>query len=320
MAGNFLPRQVDERRFPAARKEYPIDEETSILVYEHRPNTAPKGQIVCVHGLEGSAHAGYIQSLAQAALMRGFAVHRMNLRTCGGTEHLCQTMYHSGLTGDTRKILEELAGGGNGPLFLVGFSLGGNVALKLAGELGSTNLLAGVCAISTPIDLAECVREIDRPANLIYCRRFVSRLKDRIRRKSRISPETYSAEDLAGVRTIWQFDDKFTAPLFGFGTAANYYATQSAANFLQSIRTPTLAVVAKDDPLVPFRIYQHSAFQTNPALELLATEHGGHLGFLSKAKAERFWLDGVLLDWVDGILLRKRTVTQGTNVPRFTSA
>jgi hypothetical protein len=229
-------------------------------------------------------------------------------------------MYHSGLTGDTRKILEELAGCDDGLLFLVGFSLGGNVALKLAGELGATNLLAGVCAISTPIDLAECVREIDRPRNLIYSRRFVSRLKDRIRRKSRISSEAYSVEDLASVRTIWQFDDKFTAPLFGFGTAANYYETQSAGNFLHSIRIPTLAVVAKDDPLVPFRIYHHPAFDTNPALELLTTEHGGHLGFLSKAKTARFWLDGVLLDWMDGILLRKRTMTRGTNVPRFTSA
>lgn len=320
IAGNFWPRRVDEQRFPSTRKEYRIDKENSILVYEHRPTAAPKGQIVCIHGLEGSANAGYIHSLAQAALQRGYGVHRMNLRTCGGTEHLCQTMYHSGLTGDTRKILEELAGRDLGPLFLVGFSLGGNVALKLAGEVGETNLLTGVCAVSTPIDLAECVREIDRPANLIYSRRFVSRLKDRIRRKSRISSETYSAEDLARVKTIWQFDDKFTAPLFGFGTAATYYATQSASNYLHSIRAPTLAVVAKDDPLVPFRIYNHPAFASNPALELLATEHGGHLGFLSKSKVQRFWLDGVLLDWMDSILLRKRTMTHGTNVPRFTSA
>ena len=229
-------------------------------------------------------------------------------------------MYHSGLTGDTRKILEEVASQDRGPLFLVGFSLGGNVALKLAGELSETNLLVGVCAVSTPIDLAECVREIDRPANIIYSRRFVSRLKDRIRRKSRMSSETYSAEDMERVKTIWQFDDKFTAPLFGFGTAENYYATQSAGNYLNSIRVPTLAIVAKDDPLVPFRIYNHPAFASNPALELLATEHGGHLGFLSKSKAERFWLDGVLLDWMDSILLPKRTMTHGTNVPRFTSA
>jgi uncharacterized protein len=298
--GNFWPREIDERRFPCSRKEYRIDAATSILVLEHQPNVAPKGQIVFLHGLEGSANAGYIRSLAQEALVRGFGVHRANLRTCGGTEEMCETSYHSGLTSDTLSILQEIAARELGPIFLVGFSLGGNVALKLTGELGESSLIAGTCAVSTPIDLAACVRCIDKPSNLLYARRFLDRLRSRVRRKSVVTPHLYNTMALDDVRTIREFDDRVTAPLFGFGTAANYYATQSAAQYLDAIRIPTLVVCSKDDPLVPFAVYDQPAFRTNPALTLLATEHGGHLGFLSR-RSPRFWLDGVVLDWISAI-------------------
>ncbi|HEY6989516.1 MAG TPA: alpha/beta fold hydrolase, partial [Bryobacteraceae bacterium] len=256
-------------------------------------------QIVLLHGLEGSAAAGYFASFTQEALVRGYGVHRLNMRTCGGTENLCETMYHSGLTSDTKFIVEQL----KPPVFIVGFSLGGNVALKLAGELGATDLLAGVCAVSTPIDLAACVRAIDKPSNILYARRFLKRLRERVRRMNRRVPQAYSLEGLDEVRTIWEFDDRFTAPLFGFGTAANYYTTQSAMNFLDAIRVPTLLISAKDDPLVPFEIYGHPPFQSNPALTLVATEHGGHLGFLARRKP-RFWLDGTVLDWIDSVRLK----------------
>jgi predicted alpha/beta-fold hydrolase len=315
IAGNFWPRQIDLQRFPATATRYEIDSNTCVLALEHQPEVHARGQIIFLHGLEGSANAGYIQSFAQEALLRGFGVHRVNLRTCGGTEELCQTMYHSGLTSDTRVILERLRH--RGPLFLVGFSLGGNVALKLAGEVGETDLLAGVCAISTPIDLAACVRCLDKHSNVLYARRFLGRLCDRVRRKSRLAPDLYSATGLDEIRTIWEFDDRFTAPLFGFGTAANYYATQSAIRYLDAIRVPTLVICAKDDPLVPFETYNHPAFHSNPALTLLATEHGGHLGFLSRRKP-RFWVDRTALDWIESIL--GRGSKQGTKIENLTSA
>lgn len=297
VAGNFWPRKIDEQRFPAVRKQYRTDAANSVLVLEHQPAGIARGQIVFLHGLEGSANAGYILSCAQEALVRRFGVHRVNLRTCGGTEELCETMYHSGLTGDTQTILQDLQTRGLGPTFLIGFSLGGNVALKLAGELGNTTLLHGICAVSTPIDLAACVRCLDRPSNSLYARRFLVRLCDRIRRKSKCSPHLYTADALDTVRSIWEFDDRFTAPLFGFGTAENYYRTQSAVRYLDAIRVPTLIICAKDDPLVPFGIYDHPAFRSNPAMTLLATEYGGHLGFLSRRKP-RFWIDQVTLDWI----------------------
>jgi predicted alpha/beta-fold hydrolase len=313
IAGNFWPREIDTLRFPCVRRAYPVAANANIVALEHQPEAPARGQILFLHGLEGSANAGYIQSFAQAALERGFGVHRLNMRTCGGTEELCETMYHSGLTRDPLFVLQALRARGLQPLFVVGFSLGGNVALKLAGELGDTDLVTGFCAISTPIDLAACVRVLDKPSNRLYARRFLRRLCERVARKSKLAPHLYTTEGLDAVRTIWEFDDRFTAPLFGFGTAANYYATQSSAGFLDAIRAPTLLIAAKDDPLVPFEIYSHPAFQRNPALELLAPDHGGHLGFLSR-RPPRFWLDRVALDWMDRLIS-----AHGTNAERLTS-
>jgi predicted alpha/beta-fold hydrolase len=181
---------------------------------------------------------------------------------------------------------------------VIGFSLGGNQVLKLAGELGdqAAGLIAGVCAVSTPIDLAACVRALGRRENFLYEWRFVSRMTERMRLRNRLMPDIFRIDGLHGVRTVYDFDDRITAPFFGFGTADNYYATQSAQNFLSRIRIPTLLVAAHDDTMVPFDVYSHQAIASNPAIELIGVPHGGHLGFIS-AKPPRFWLDGVVLDW-----------------------
>jgi len=302
IAGNYWHRKIDEIRFPARRVEYKVGPDVTVVAYEHQPEN-PMGQIVLLHGLEGSSNGGYIVSFTQAALKCGFGVHRLNMRSCGGTEHLSATMYHSGLTSDTLQVLRSIQARNLGPLFLAGFSLGGNVALKLAGELRRTDLLTAVCAISTPVDLACAVRAIDKPGNLIYARRFLSRLKDRVRRKHPLQPDLYPIDGLDKIRSIWAFDDRYTAPLFGFGTAANYYATQSSARFLEYIEIPTLVVTAQDDPLVPFEMYRRKVFQTNPALTLVAPAHGGHLGFLSRTRP-RFWLDELLSSWITSQLSR----------------
>jgi len=307
IAGNFWPREIDLRRFPARRVGYQVDPKNTVIAWEHQPEGIPRGQFVLLHGLEGSADAGYFASFSQEALTRGFGVHRLNMRTCGGTEEHCETMYHSGLTGDPLTVLRQVHRRQLGPLFLVGFSLGGNVALKLGGELGSTDLLCGIAAVSTPIDLARAVRAIDRPANTLYVRRFLNRLRDRVRRKSLSSPGSYNVNGLDEVKTIWEFDDRFTAPLFGFGTAQNYYATQSAVNFLAAVRVPTLIIAAQDDPLVPFEMYERPVFQTNPALRLLAPRYGGHLGFLSRDKP-RFWIDQVVLSWAEQLCCQPRSL------------
>ena len=301
--GNFWPRKLDVQRFPVERRVIQTEPDVSVVVYSQRPSGEPRGQLVLVHGLEGSSDAGYKKSMTQHALEAGFAVHRFNMRSCGGTEELAKSNYHAGQTSDLLHVLRVLARESTAPLFAGGFSLGGNVVLKLAGELGERGpeLLAGVVAVSTPIDLGRCVELLARPSNFVYERRFVTRLKERIRKRAQQHPELYDPSRLNEVRTVYQFDDWYTARYFGFGTADNYYGTQSSKNYLDAIRVPALVIQAKDDPMIPFEVYaSHPAFRTNPNLELIATEHGGHLGFLARGP-ERFWLDGVVLRWVGKI-------------------
>jgi uncharacterized protein len=302
LAGNYWRRDAGEQQFPVETRYYETEPGVQILVHSQAPESEPVAQLIMVHGLEGSSAAGYARSLAHAALLAGCAAHRFNMRSCGGTEHLCgRTLYHSGQTSDLAAVIRQLRtqDRSRAPIFLAGFSLGGNVVLKLAGELGSSapDLIAGVMAVSTPIDLAACVRAIDKPSNLIYARRFVARLKERVRAKERVTPGTFDLSGLDVIRTIYQFDDKFTAQAFGFGSADNYYATQSANQYLDRIRVPALLVQAKDDPMIPFPVYDHPAFAGNSCLKLLAVEHGGHLGFIAKTKP-RFWVDEVLVNWI----------------------
>ena len=182
-------------------------------------------------------------------------------------------------------------------MFLAGYSLGGNVVLKLAGELGETGLIQGVCGVSVPIDLAVCTKRMQDWDNLLYERRFLRRMKERMAATGR-----YTKAELAPHKTIWDIDDKVTAPSFGFDGAAHYYGTQSAKNFLHAIRVPTLLIQSKDDTYIPFEMYSHPAIASNPFLTLLATEYGGHLGFLGRRGTPRFWLDGTVLHFIQSHL------------------
>ena len=286
---------------------YETEPGVRVLVHSQRPAGDAKGELILVHGLEGSSASGYARSMVHDALRRGWVTHRFNMRGCGGADELSLTSYHAGQTSDLLAVLRERRRVSSLPILVIGFSLGGNVALKLAGELaeGAAGLLAGVCAVSTPIDLAACAAALAQPRNFLYQGRFLNRLKDRIRRKNRLAPDVYTLEHLPKIRTIEDFDDHYTARLFGFGTAANYFRTQSSNQFLERIRVPALLVQSKDDPLVPFPVFEHPAFASNPCLTLLAVEHGGHLGFLSRGKA-RFWLDGTVLDWAEKNIKRNR--------------
>jgi hypothetical protein len=290
--GNFWPRKYDFSAFPLETRLIRTAEDTQVLVQTQRPAGTARGEIVMVHGLEGAGDAGYITSMAWDALNAGFIAHRFHMRTCGNTQSLCKTLYHGGLTSDLRIFLEELGREGRGlPRFLIGFSLGGNVSLKLAGELGATVLIQGVCAISTPIDLAMGVRRIGRFDNRIYENRFLARMRKRM-----LATGRYSREILDSAKSLYEIDDRVTAPSFGFENADHYYETQSSKHYLGRIRVPTLLIQAKDDTFIPFEMFAHPAISSNPCLRLIATEHGGHLGFLSR-HAPRFWIDEVAIDF-----------------------
>jgi hypothetical protein len=294
VAGHLWKRDGGEARFPVERRLYQTEPDVQVLVGSQRPNGPAAGEIVMVHGLEGSGDAGYIRSLSSAALAAGFAAHRFHMRTCGGTERLCRTLYHAGLTSDLLAVLRQIRREGRGPAFLVGFSLGGNVVLKLAGEMGESArpLVRGVCAISTPLDLAACARSIAQPANRLYERRFLRRMRARLCATGR-----YHERNFRGLRSVTDIDDHITAPSFGFGDAANYYRTQSAIRYLDGIRIPVLLIQAMDDTFVPFDIFASGAVRGNPWIEVLATEHGGHLGFIGR-RPHRFWSDDAIMEWI----------------------
>lgn len=292
-AGHFWRRPDTASKFPVRRWECATEPGVRVVIDSQQPDREPAGHLVLVHGLEGASDASYMLSLAAAALHAGYAVHRFNIRGCGPGAGLANTLYHAGLTADLHAVLQQIPT----PVFLIGFSLGANIVLKLAGELGAAALplIRGVCGISSPLDLEACSRRIAQPDNRIYERRFVNRMRGRL-----LATGRYSARDLTALRTVLAIDDRITAPSFGLTDAHNYYQTQSAIGFLPSIRVPTLLIQAQDDTFIPFNIFDSPAVRANPSVTLLATPHGGHVGFLGRAP-HRFWADHAVLDWIAGL-------------------
>jgi len=277
---------------PVERRLIETEPGVRVLVESQRPREAV-GEIVMVHGLEGSGAAGYIESLAAAAVGRGWAAHRFHMRTCGGMERLAPTLYHAGLTSDLAAVLRAFRQEGRPPAIVVGFSLGGNVAFKLAGELGETaaELMRGVCGVSASLDLAASSRRIRARENRLYELRFVRKMRRRL-----LATGRFRANDLAGLDSLVSIDDRITAPSFGMGTADNYYRTQSAIHCVDQIRVPALLIQAEDDTIVPWRIVEHPAVRGNQRIQVVLTEHGGHIGFLARGK-QRFWVDGAIMEW-----------------------
>ena len=280
---------------------YETEPDVRVLIHSQRPTEIPQGELILVHGLEGSSASGYARSMVHAALERGWVTHRFNMRGCGGAaDDLAVTGYHAGQTSDLLAFLRDAPQG----QFFADFPDRILAGRKCGPETGRRARRERPGAIDRGLRRVDAhrpggVRRGAGPAeNFIYQNRFLDRLKDRIRRKNRLSPDVYTLEHLPKIKTIEDFDDHYTARLFGFGTAANYFRTQSSNQFLERIRVPTLLVQSKDDPLIPFRVFDHPAIGSNPYLTLLAVEHGGHLGFLSRGKA-RFWLDGTVLDWAE---------------------
>ena len=291
VAAHYWPRRIDERRFPTATRLFRTDPQTQVLA---RLNTLPASPsaserpiVVALHGLTACDRAPYMVSTARAALDAGFDAMRLNMRNCGGTEHLCRTLYHSGLTTDLRQVIAALA---PRTVFVVGYSMGGNVALKLAGEWGNEppSHVRAVCAISPPIRLGLCSRNIGRPRNAVYEARFLRQLRAALRRKRLLMPESFPDPDVVQPRSVWDFDEFVTAPAFGFADAADYYSQCSAAGFLHRIRVPTLVIQAVDDPFIPFEAFDIPALRESPWLALLSPRHGGHVAFLAKSP-NRFW-------------------------------
>ena len=296
------------RKFPhltnATPRFFEVEKGTQLRAdchWQREPRGHPA--LVLLHGLEGSSDSGYMRGCAERAFAAGFNVLRLNQRNCGGTEHLTPTLYHSGRSADFRAVLEELADGDGLPeVFFCGWSMGGNLVLKMAGELGAAapKELRGVAAVNPCLDLAACVNALGERRNVLYSRHFVRRLKGRMRRKAELFGESYSLRALGRVRTVRDFDELITAPHCGFAGADDYYARSSAIRVAGEIRVPTLILAAKDDPFVPFATFEEESIRGNRGIRLVATEFGGHCGFIADDAAERFWCEARVVEFCKG--------------------
>jgi len=262
--------------------------------------------LVLLHGLEGSSESAYMLGTAEKAWAAGFNVVRLNQRNCGGTEKLTPTLYHSGRSGDIRAVVTELIERERLPeIFAAGFSMGGNLVLKLAGEWSESapEQVRAFSAVAPCLDLAACADALGAPRNFIYNRHFVVRLKERMRYKASLFPDVYASIDgMRDVRTVRDFDEVITARFCGFEGADDYYARSSAMHVLGSIRRPALILTAQDDPFVPFSTFDLPGLRGNPNITFIGTRHGGHCGYISReAGEERFWAEARIVEFLQGL-------------------
>jgi predicted alpha/beta-fold hydrolase len=317
------------RRFPhlpvATERYFDVAADARVLAHCHsRGDTGGRGgkgerggaaerapTLVLLHGLEGSSMAHYMRGIADKAWAAGWDVVRLNQRNCGGTERLSRGLYHSGLTHDVKHVVSELLERDGVPAVAVaGYSLGGNLALKLAGEFADDAPpgLVGVCAVSPVMDLVSCVKALERRSNYPYEWNFVRNLKSRMRRKAAAFPHEFSVEPLARIRTVRQFDEAYTAPHHGFRDAADYYHRASALRVVDRIRVPALIITAEDDPFVPVSTFRDPAVTSNPHLTVVITPHGGHCAYVERPDGvyDGYWAEREIVRFVAYQFRRRR--------------
>lgn len=260
--------------------------------------------LIALHGLESSSDAHYVRGLADKVFAAGFNAIRLNQRNCGATEHLTDSLYHSGLTDDPIAVMRELADVDRLKSFAIaGYSLGGNLTLKLAGDFGANppKELCAVCAVSPTMDLAVCVDALEEKQNTIYQWHFVRNLKRRMRRKAAAWPGKWNLDALSRIKSIRDFDDAYTAPFHGFADAGDYYQRASAMRVVDQISIPALIVTAADDPFVPPGPFREPAVRRNPNITLKLTPHGGHCGFIEQSRAgyDGYWAEREIVEFLN---------------------
>ena len=283
LAGNFLTRP--SRLPPPEERFVRINDETRILCHCHwQPLRTQALTLVIVHGLEGSSSSQYVIGTGSKAWIAGMNVVRMNMRNCGGTDQHANSLYHSGLSGDVNAVVQNLVQTERlTKIALLGYSMGGNLVLKLVGELGKNappELLAAA-AVSPATDLAISADALHERQNLIYEAKFLSGLKQRFKRKVKLFPQTYQLPNMRKMRTLRDFDHQVTARYSGFASADDYYARASSSQFLQDIAIPTLVIHSTDDPFIRMSDETRQKLLSNPSIEYLETRHGGHCAFLA---------------------------------------
>ncbi|MBS0151934.1 MAG: alpha/beta fold hydrolase [Nitrospira sp.] len=299
----YVPREISLADLPREARFFSVEPQSQLQGFCHwRDDRKACPTVVLVHGLEGSSESRYMRGIAAKAFHSGLNVIRLNQRTCGGTEHLSPTLYNSGLSSDYRAIVNELVDhDGLDQIWLVGYSMGGNLVLKAAGELGRTEpALAGVAAVCPNINPTVCARALEEPRNWIYHRHFVTKLKERLRRKASLFPGKWDLSMLDQVSTISEFDDRYTARDGGYRDGADYYDRAGSRHVLDRIAVPTLIITAQDDPFIPYSMFTVPLIQQHPNIQLVAPHYGGHCGFYQgwRENEDPYWAENRIVDFL----------------------
>lgn len=300
--GNYLPRPA---LAISSEKELvtvdPSDGSRVLCLCHWQPEAvrANRLTLVLVHGLEGSSYSKYIRGLAARGWQAGCNIVRMNMRNCGGTDDLTPTLYHSGLSGDVATVIDHFAGKFSlTRIALVGYSMGGNMVLKLAGEWGARKPLTAVAAVCPAIDLAAGSDALHRSINRIYEQHFLNRLMRRYQRKVELFPEIYS-DTITRPRSIRDFDNRVVARYWHFRDADDYYFTAAAARVVDRIAVPTFFLCAADDPFVRLTPETRAKIAANPAIDFVEAKHGGHCAFLGRAQGEEIhWAEAAVIRYL----------------------
>lgn len=256
--------------------------------------------VVTLHGLEGSSDSQYILGMNRIFNHHNWDAVTLNFRGCSGEMNLLRRGYHSGETTDLDFVIKTIFEKYNyEEMVLIGFSLGGNVALKYTGEKGKNinPKIKKVVGVSTPVDLAGCSAEIEKPHNYIYLRRFLKSLKEKFKLKRHLYPDL-DAEKILASKTFGEFDGNFTAPVHGFASANDYWEKCSSRNFFDNLAIPTLLINAKDDSFLSDLCYPLEAAKSNPYLHLLTPKYGGHVGFPQSHSKGFYWSEEQVFEFI----------------------
>ena len=261
--------------------------------YEH-PNA--KAIAVICHGLEGHSRRPYVLGMAKALLEGDFSVVAWNYRGCNGRMNKTPLFYHSGATYDLKSVLKQLPGNPTWPVFLIGFSLGGNLVLKFLGEEGehAPDRVVGAAVVSVPLMLSDGADHLMKGISKLYTRNFLKSLKQKVADKSAIFPGYYRMQLLDSVKSLREFDEHFTAPIHGYLNADDYYAKASAGFVLEHITRPVLLLQAYNDPFLPASCFPEPK---NDLISRYYTQNGGHVGFLQEGTERTFAEVQVLSFW-----------------------
>ncbi|HHG86743.1 MAG TPA: alpha/beta fold hydrolase [Bacteroidetes bacterium] len=264
--------------------------------------------LIAVHGLEGNADAPYIRGLVRQTNVRGWDALAINLRGCSGEPNKVFASYHSGQSSDLSLIIEHILDRHSDytHLFLAGFSLGGNICLKFAGEKAGDipAKLRGLVAVSVPTNLMASAHHLARLSNWAYMRHFLITLKRKaLEKKDRFPDAPFSKADIRRARNFVDYDNMYTAPSHGFRDAEDYWTQSASAQFIPAIQLPTLIINALNDPFLPEVCYPYAEVASNAHVTLETPKYGGHVGFVSDLRMQRpFWQEKKILDFFAGHL------------------